>query len=208
MRPTVKNMNPITFYLRGHDGRLVEQWKKWFAEFPEVIAEKGDIFGIQADAIISPANCFGFMDGGIDLAYSKKLGWHVQDRLRTLLREHYDGELPIGLAVLIETDYPAIPFLISAPTMRAPTNVSNTLNAYLAFRAALRVIKKQNEKSPGSITSVLCPGLATGTGEMLPEICAKQMHAAYIEIMKDQPRPPASVNEAILEHYRLLRIED
>lgn len=31
-----------------------------------------------------------------------------------------------------------IRFLISAPTMRIPTNVSKTVNAYLAFRAILR----------------------------------------------------------------------
>lgn len=31
-----------------------------------------------------------------------------------------------------------IRFLISAPTMRIPTNVSNTVNSYLAMRAVLQ----------------------------------------------------------------------
>ena len=31
-----------------------------------------------------------------------------------------------------------IPYLISAPTMRVPEDVSDTVNAYLAFRAVLR----------------------------------------------------------------------
>ena len=31
-----------------------------------------------------------------------------------------------------------IRYLVSAPTMRIPTNVSKTVNAYLAFRAVLR----------------------------------------------------------------------
>ncbi len=34
-----------------------------------------------------------------------------------------------------------IRYLISAPTMRIPTNVSKTVNAYLAFRAILRAGK-------------------------------------------------------------------
>ena len=34
-----------------------------------------------------------------------------------------------------------IRYLISAPTMRVPTNVSQTANAYLAFRAVLRAGK-------------------------------------------------------------------
>lgn len=35
----------------------------------------------------------------------------------------------------------AIKFLISAPTMRIPENVSNTVNAYLAFRAVILASK-------------------------------------------------------------------
>ena len=39
----------------------------------------GDIFkgAPAADAIVSPANSFGFMDGGIDYAYSDHFGWHM-----------------------------------------------------------------------------------------------------------------------------------
>lgn len=35
-----------------------------------------------------------------------------------------------------------IRYLISAPTMRIPTNVNKTVNAYLAFRAILRAGKE------------------------------------------------------------------
>ena len=31
----------------------------------------------MADAIVSPANSFGFMDGGIDMVYSKRFGWQM-----------------------------------------------------------------------------------------------------------------------------------
>ena len=36
-----------------------------------------------------------------------------------------------------------IRYLVSAPTMRIPTNVDKTVNAYLAFRAVLRAGKVQ-----------------------------------------------------------------
>jgi O-acetyl-ADP-ribose deacetylase (regulator of RNase III) len=194
--------------LRDLDSRLVGAWTRRFSDCPDVEASAGDIFAVRADAIISPANSFGFMDGGIDRIYSKRFGWQLQDRLRELLAREYDGELPVGLAVLLETGDPEIPYLISAPTMRAPVNVANTLNAYLAFRAALRVAKRRNEEAPGSIASVMCPGLATATGEMDPEICAKQMYAAYVEVVLERHHRLGSVNDAILEHYRLLRVED
>lgn len=201
-------MSEVVYHLRDINRPLVAAWEKYFEGVPSVQTSVGGIFGVEADAIISPANSFGFMDGGIDLVYSRRFGWQLQERLQKLLRDEYDGELPIGMAVLIGTGDPKLPYLISAPTMRAPTNVSDTLNAYLAFRASLRVIQKHNETFPGSIRSVICPGLATATGEMPVEICAKQMRAAYKQIVEGQTGNSSSINEIINEHYRLLRAED
>jgi O-acetyl-ADP-ribose deacetylase (regulator of RNase III) len=201
-------MAPVIYHLRDLDAQLADAWRYYFANIPEVQPSSGDIFDVEVDALISPANSFGFMDGGIDLIYSRQLGWQVQERLQALLRSEYGGQLPVGMAVLIETDNPELPYVISAPTMHAPTNVSNTLNAYLAFRAALRVIQKKNAEQPGAIKTVACPGLATATGEMPVRVCAKQMHAAYTQVVLGQVWQPASISEVLLEHYRLLRADD
>jgi O-acetyl-ADP-ribose deacetylase (regulator of RNase III) len=201
-------VSEVIYHLRDINGPLVAAWETYFAEIPKVRPSQGDIFGVEADAIISPANGFGFMDGGIDRIYSRRFGWQLQERLQDHLREAWDGELPIGLAVILGTGDPKIPYLISAPTMRAPANVSNTLNAYLAFRAALRVIQKHNAQFPGSIKSVICPGLGTATGEMPAEICARQMHAAYLQVVHGHPWDSSSINAIINEHYRLLRATD
>jgi hypothetical protein len=48
--------------------------------------------------------------------------------------------------------------------MRVPQDISQTLNAYLAFRAALISIKGFNANDGRGIESVLCPGLGTLTG--------------------------------------------
>lgn len=131
----------------------------------------------------------------------------VQDRLRDLIRRDWGGELPIGLAVVLETGTADVPYLIAAPTMRAPVSVAQTLNAYLAFRAVLRAVGRQNEQRPGSIRSVACPGMGTGTGEMPVGVCAKQMRAAWDEVEGGQPFRPTGVNDALVQHYRLLRDE-
>jgi O-acetyl-ADP-ribose deacetylase (regulator of RNase III) len=102
-------MANVTYHLRARDEESIQAWEKFFGHIPEVKPSLGDILEFPADAIVSPANSFGFMDGGIDRLYSEYFGWHVQDRLRALLRDDYDGELPIGLAVIIETDHPDIP---------------------------------------------------------------------------------------------------
>jgi len=201
-------VSEVIYHLRDINVPLVAAWSKYFADVPQIRPSIGDIFGVQADAIVSPANCFGFMDGGIDLVYSRRFGWQLQKRLQNLLREEFEGELPIGMAVLLGTGDPELPYLISAPTMRAPANVSDTLNAYLAFRASLRVIQKHNTLFPGAIKSVICPGLATATGGMPVEICAKQMHAAYMQVVEGQTWDSSSINEIINEHYRLLRADN
>jgi O-acetyl-ADP-ribose deacetylase (regulator of RNase III) len=201
-------MATVVYHLRDRGGPLAAAWEKYFAGIPEVQPTVGDIFGVKVDAVVSPANCFGFMDGGIDLACSKRFGWQVQDRLREIIRSDWDGELPVGLALLIQTNAADIPFLISAPTMRAPVNVANTLNAYLAFRAVLRVVQRHNQQHPSAIKAVACPGLGTGTGEMPPTICAKQMRAAYDEVIGGKPSCPSGVNDALMQHYRLLREDE
>ena len=172
-------MRDVKFYLRDRDADVVRAWAKHFADTPQVEASQGDIFDVRADAIVSPANSFGFMDGGIDLAYSYRFGWQIQEQLQELLRTEHDGELPVGDAVIIETGDADYRYLVSAPTMRMPMIVSNTVNAYLAFRATLRAVREHNWRSEDKIRSVLCPGLATATGAMSPEVCARQMWAAY-----------------------------
>jgi O-acetyl-ADP-ribose deacetylase (regulator of RNase III) len=197
----------VTYHLRDRGGELTAAWSHYFAGVPEVVPATGDIFGEPVDAVVSPANCFGFMDGGIDRAFSERFGWHVQDRLRGMIDREWDGELPIGLALVIETGAADIPYMVAAPTMRAPVSVSQTLNAYLSFRAVLRVVRRFNVQRPGSIRAIACPGMGTGTGEMPATICAKQMRAAWDEVEGDQPFSPKGVNDALIQHYRLLRTE-
>jgi O-acetyl-ADP-ribose deacetylase (regulator of RNase III) len=189
--------------LRDRNTAIVEAWRKQFAGAADVEISQGDIFGAVADAIVSPANSFGFMDGGIDLVYSRRFGWQLQERLQRVLREEHDGELPVGEAVLIETTDPEIPYLVSAPTMRIPMDVSGTVNAYLAFRAAIRCVKAHNRAAEPKIASLLCPGLGTAVGRMAPEACAVQMHYAYLASHLGQVWNPSSLGHAVIAHHRM-----
>jgi O-acetyl-ADP-ribose deacetylase (regulator of RNase III) len=200
-------MADVTFHLRDRGGEMVAAWERHFAGVANVLPAVGDIFGAPVDAVVSPANCFGFMDGGIDRAYCARFGWSIQDRVRELIARDWDGELPIGLAVVVETGAPDVRYLLAAPTVRAPVSVANTLNAYLSFRAVLRAIRKLNAERPGAVRTVACPGMGTGTGEMPVGPCAKQMRAAWDEVEGGAPFRPTGVNDALVQHYRLLRDE-
>lgn len=170
----------MKFYLRDRKPELAAAWTTFFAKFPEFNISCGDIFelGEPVDAIVSPANSFGFMDGGIDYVYSEFFGWQLQNMLQHKIAKDHNGELLVGEAttVRIRDFYPESPieYLVSAPTMRIPSDVSKTVNAYLAFRAVLLELRKQPQ-----IQSVLCPGLGTAIGKIGPQQCAAQMYAAY-----------------------------
>jgi O-acetyl-ADP-ribose deacetylase (regulator of RNase III) len=185
-------MKEVRFLMRDKQGAVVQAWERYFEGLPNVQISEGDIFDLEADAIVSPANSFGYMDGGIDLVYVQRFGWDLQDRLQSHLQEHHDGELPVGMATIVETFDPAMPYLISAPTMRVPMNVSETVNAYLAFRGAIRAVKHHNASSDSPILSVLCPGLGTAIGRMPAGQAAKQMAAAFRTCVLGQRIGPRS----------------
>jgi len=195
----------FSIHLRDMNSGVVSAWSDAFSDVSTVSVSCGDIFAQDADAIVSPANSFGFMDGGIDLIYSRFFGWELEDRLKRLLTKQYYGELPIGQAVIIPTKNTSIPFLISAPTMRVPSNISQTFNVYLAFRAALIAVLEHNQKHNILIQSILVPGLGTGIGDVTPERAASQMRAAYDAIIGGKGTTQKSAREVLNSHRDLLR---
>lgn len=194
----------LKVHLRDISREVVRAWESAFADAPDVQVSCGDIFEYKADAIVSPANSFGYMDGGIDLVYSRFFGWELQANLRALLAERHYGELPVGQAVVLPTGHKSIPFLISAPTMRVPSRISNTINVYLAFRAALIAVLMHNANADTAIQSLLVPGLGTGVGEVPPERAARQMRFAYNAIISSQGVKGRNAAAIWDEHNELL----
>lgn len=186
-------------HLCAFDSAMARAWTTHFGSQSGVFIHEGDILAKRADAILSPANSFGFMDGGIDLAYSHFFGWELQDRLQETLRREHAGELPVGSAAMIPTEHSDIPYLVSAPTMRVPGNIADTVNVYLAFRAALLAVKGRKE-----IQSLLSPALGTGVGGMPIERAAKQMYAAYAEVSLADVQWRSSARGILQHHARLI----
>jgi hypothetical protein len=71
-------VSELEIHLRDLGRPVVDAWNREFAGIPSVRVSCGDIFStksgpiaandpidVKADAIVSPANSFGFMDGGI-----------------------------------------------------------------------------------------------------------------------------------------------
>jgi O-acetyl-ADP-ribose deacetylase (regulator of RNase III) len=186
------------------DTAMAEAWATCFAAEPDVVVSVGSILDHAEDAILSPANSFGFMDGGIDLAYSHCFGWELEERVKATIDALHFGELVVGGAVIVETQHRKIQWLVSAPTMRVPQNIEGTVNVYLAFRAALLEIQRHNSKQTKPIASLLAPALGAGIGGMAPHRVSTQMHAAYREIVHGDVAWRKSARSILQQHSGLL----
>ncbi len=141
---------------------------------------EGDLLDLDCDAVVSPANSFGYMDGGIDQHIDRFYDGEAQRALLTLIADRFYGELPVGSATVLRMATRRFPYLVVSPTMRVPgDDLGGTIHAYLAMRAALAAILDQNQEGTARIGSVAVPGLGTGVGGMEPDESALQMRAAY-----------------------------
>ncbi len=151
-----------------------------------VRVHRGSVLDIAAQAVVSPANSYGWMRGGIDAVYSRAFP-DVEQYVRSAVLAAYGGELPIGESVIVPTGEDEPAWLISAPTMREPGErlPADTVHPYLAARAVfLQWRQGQLESGPvrDAVRTIAMPGLGTGVGGVAPATCARQVAAAWQEV--------------------------
>ncbi len=190
----------MNYLLIDKNPKMVAAWRIFFDEEENVKIRQGDLTEVLVDAIVSPANSFGFMDGGVDYAISHRLGWDLQLVLQQKIKDLPEGELLVGRAMTIETGDELIPYLIAAPTMRVPMNfnIATSVNPYLAMKATLIEARKHPK-----IELIAIPGFCTGVGRMQPEIAARQMYQAFKEIEKGEKMNFADFAEAQKYHWNI-----
>ncbi|MBP0016823.1 MAG: macro domain-containing protein [Cyanobacteria bacterium SBLK] len=193
------------------DKLLADAWQKFCGDLEFVTIHRGSILELNCDAIVSPANSFGFMDGGLDMLYSQHFGWQIQERLQQAIIKKYHGELLIGMAEIVETDNTQIPYIIAAPTMRVPMILKDSINPYLAARAVLLLIKYgifengilEGELISQAVQTVAFPGLGTGVGRIGVNTCAYQVRKAIEVVLLEKDIFPQSWLDAQQRHQKL-----
>jgi hypothetical protein len=81
----------MRLHLVDHNRHLVNAWTKAFREFPEVTVEQGDLLAIAEHCVVSPANSYGFMDGGIDAAYRAFFGAQIERTVQDAVTRRPEG---------------------------------------------------------------------------------------------------------------------
>ena len=159
-----------------------------FNDCPSVEVIEGQLFNLECDAVVSPANSFGNMGGGIDKVIDDFYNGAAQQAIVNEISRQFMGELPVGAALVVRLESQRFPYVVCAPTMRVPGDVSKTINAYLAMRAALVAVLKHNESASNRIARLAIPGMATGVGGMGFHRAAEQMRAAYDNVIMGEWR--------------------
>jgi len=152
------------------------------------------------DCMVSPANSFGLMDGGVDAAIIDYFGADLMQRVQRYILDEYLGEQPVGTSFVIETHHPDHPWLAHTPTMRIPMQIIGTDYVYLAMWAMLRAVHYHNRDHDQKIKTVVCPGLGTGVGHMPFSEAARQMALAY----KNYLNPPTHIDWTYASRRQIL----
>lgn len=129
----------------------------------------------KVDCVVSPANSFGLMDGGFDLAITKWYGDDLQKKVQQYIIDNYYGEQPIGTSFIIETNKEP-KYLIHTPTMRVPERILDSRTIYHCMRSCLIEAKKNN------IESIVIPMFGGQTGCIDSNTIASMMYEAYKQL--------------------------
>ncbi|CDO77914.1 hypothetical protein BN946_scf184727.g3 [Trametes cinnabarina] len=153
------------------------------------------------DCVVSPANAFGIMDGGYDLALSRAFAvdgdiWALTNAVQDVLHERHRGYLPPGCSELVplSADLTAsnpleCTVLAVIPTMRTPEDVS--WHRDLVYESMWNLLtsiwrwnKGERPAGAGPIEKVLMTGLGTGNGGIGYDKCARQMCLAALNFAR------------------------
>ncbi len=157
---------------------MTDAWTHAFQDLPRVHITNGSILDFADDTIVSPANSYGEMGGGVDLVYRNFFGRKIEAALQDAIKGSHGSYLPIGEALLIPTDHEKIPRLIASPTMFLPEPTSQ-LNVYKASLAAFKLALSRK------IDRLFCPGFGTGVGRVSFHDSAYAMRGAYTDATDD-----------------------
>ena len=131
---------------------------------------------------VSPANSLCFMDGGMDHALSKIVFPGIEPRVKDAVRKlgmttkFGRPYLPIGSSMIVQGrgDENTHRFLVVAPTMLLPQDVSQTRNAYFATMAVLYNVLVMHEESLDRV-DILLTSFCGGYGKMDVETSVQQI---------------------------------
>ena len=123
----------------------------------------GSLLDVKVDAIVNPANSYGFMGGGVAGVIKRAGGEEIE---KEAVKK---APIPVGSALL--TTAGKLPFkgIIHAPTMEEPAMETTEEKVRKAVRASLELAENM------AFESIAMPGMGTGVGRLPKDVACRAM---------------------------------
>ena len=128
-----------------------------------IIIKKDDLTKISCDAIVNPANSYGYMGGGVAGAIKRVGGKQIEKE--AILK----SPIEVGSAVFTTAGSLPCKYVIHAPTMKQPAMRISVGNVKLATEASFKLGVKLK------IKTIALPGMGTGVGGVDIDEAAKSI---------------------------------
>ena len=178
----------MKIYLLDINEKITKAWENEFKECDNVFVVKDDFAHFMKtykdiECIVSPANSFGYMNGGYDEAITNYFGLGVEKEVRRFIDKNLFGEQPVGTSIMVNIPNTSKK-LIHTPTMRLPSPILDYLVIYQCMRTTLMMAINNR------INSIVIPAFGGSTGKVLPDVIAKYMKSGYKQVMEYLKREP------------------
>lgn len=183
-------LEDMIIYLLDINAKMTDEWDSLFIDFKNVNVVNKDfetfMMNSKVECVVSPANSFGLMDGGYDLAITNWFGSQLQKRVQRYIIDNFYGEQPVGSSFIINASNENIngSYLIHTPSMRYPQVIIDNKIVYYCMRSTLIEALNHN------IKSIVISAFGGSCGKIEVGIIANMMFKAYTQILN----PPKELN--------------
>lgn len=200
----------MKIYLVDLDSRMTNCWERDFEEVTDVEVVNGDMQEFldnhkDVDTIVSAANSFGLMDGGLDAVYVRYFGERLQTAVLERIREEHLGEQPVGSSMILEIPGTEGKQLIHTPSMRTPQPIIDPRVVYTCTRSALVIAMKNKAKA------IVLPAFGHLTGRVKAELVSNLMYRAYEDVCRrsgehfvnswEEVKEECNIDDVLLEYF-------
>ena len=178
----------MKIYLLDINPHMTKAWEAYFKDIDDVEIVNTDfdnfMFDYTVDAVVSPANAFGLMDGGYDGAITRYFGKQLMKDVQYKIITEWYGEQPVGTSISVPIKSKQVYYndkikdmiLIHTPTMRTPSRIIDDRIIYQCMRTTLIEAMKNN------VRNIVIPAFGGATGGVPFDTIAKMMYLAYVQI--------------------------
>ena len=134
---------------------------------PSFDIELGNPLAFDIDAVVSPANTKGIMNGGYDAVLRRFFGITIEYLVQQYLEKF---NIDVGQAIAVKTGHPKVHWLIVTPTVSV-TGEGLSGHESVSYACAYNAVKVAHEKN---VKYLGMTGLGSGVGGLNRRLSARQ----------------------------------